>query len=30
MTELTISAAEITDALRKHVSEFDPSSEPSR
>ena len=25
MTELTISAAEITDALRKHVSEFDPS-----
>jgi F-type H+-transporting ATPase subunit alpha len=25
MTELTISAAEITDALRKHVSEFNPA-----
>ena len=25
MTELTISAAEITDALRKHVSDFNPS-----
>ena len=25
MTELTISATEITDALRKHVSEFNPS-----
>jgi F-type H+/Na+-transporting ATPase subunit alpha len=25
MTELTISATEITDALRKHVTEFDPS-----
>jgi F-type H+-transporting ATPase subunit alpha len=25
MTELTISATEITDALRKHVTEFDPT-----
>src|ERR1039457_5036380 len=25
MTELTISASEITDALRKHVTEFDPA-----
>src|ERR1700690_915933 len=25
MTELTISASEITDALRKHVTDFDPT-----
>src|ERR1700678_3121532 len=25
MTELTISASEITDALRKHVTDFDPA-----
>ena len=30
MTELTISASEITEALRKHVTDFNPASRPSR
>jgi len=29
MTELTISANEITDALRKHVTEYNPTVAPN-